>query len=168
MLISVWITVLCSSDLAGVDFAMLTLAFAQVSWSIVFQGSEVTNGDDGLLGIWPSAWASGIVAFFYVALAVAAAGIFVIRHVVFAPFGYGLRATRDSLLRSAAIGIDAKRQQLVAFVFAGAMAGLAGGLFAFSKGSIFPDAMSIPRSLDRKSTRLNSSHSCAPRMPPSA
>src|SRR3546814_6225742 len=57
-------------------------------------------------------------------------------------------ATRDSLLRSAAIGIDAKRQQLVAFVFAGAMAGLAGGLFAFSKGSIFPDEMSIPRSFD--------------------
>src|SRR3546814_7743688 len=105
-------------------------------------------------------------AFYDVAVAVAAAGIFVIRHFVFAPFGYGLRATRDSLLRSAAIGIDAKRQQLVAFVFAGALAGLAGGLFAFSKGSIFPDEMSIPRSfdallmvlLDRKSTRLHSSH----------
>src|SRR3546814_18305905 len=69
--------------LSGVYFAMLTLAFAQVAWSIVFQWSEVTNGADGLLGIWPSAWASGIVAFYYVALAVAAAGIFVILHLLF-------------------------------------------------------------------------------------
>jgi len=134
--------------LSGVYFAMLTLAFAQVAWSVVFQWSEVTNGDDGLLGIWPAAWASGSVVFYYVALTVAAAGIFLIRRVVFSPFGYGLRATRDSLLRSAAIGIAAKRQQLAAFVFAGAMAGLAGGLFAFSKGSVFPDEMSIPRSFD--------------------
>jgi branched-chain amino acid transport system permease protein len=134
--------------LSGVYFAMLTLAFAQVAWSVVFQWSEVTNGDDGLLGIWPAAWASGTVVFYYVALTVAAAGIFLIRRVVFAPFGYGLRATRDSMLRSAAIGIDIKRQQLVAFVFAGAMAGLAGGLFAFSKGSVFPDEMAIPRSFD--------------------
>jgi branched-chain amino acid transport system permease protein len=134
--------------LSGVYFAMLTLAFAQVAWSIVFQWSDVTNGDDGLLGIWPAAWASGTVTFYYVALVVAAAGIFIIRRVVFAPFGYGLRATRDSVLRAAAIGIDIKRQQLVAFVFAGALAGLAGGLFAFSKGSVFPDEMSIPRSFD--------------------
>jgi len=134
--------------LSGVYFAMLTLAFAQVAWSVVFQWSEVTNGDDGLLGIWPAAWASGTVAYYYVALAVVGAGLFLIRRVIFAPFGYGLRATRDSLLRSAAIGIEVKRQQLVAFVFAGAMAGLAGGLFAFSKGSVFPDEMSIPRSFD--------------------
>ncbi len=134
--------------LSGVYFAMLTLAFAQVAWSVVFQWGEVTNGDDGLLGIWPAAWASGTVAFYYVALAVTAAGIFLIRRVIFAPFGYGLRATRDSMLRSAAIGIDVKRQQLAAFIFAGAMAGLAGGLFAFSKGSVFPDEMSIPRSFD--------------------
>ncbi|MEO3431336.1 ABC transporter permease [Pelagibius sp. CAU 1746] len=134
--------------LTGVYFAMLTLAFAQVAWSVVFQWSDVTNGDDGLLGIWPAAWASGSVAYYYIAFVVALAGIFLIRRVVFAPFGYGLRATRDSALRAAAIGIDIKRQQLAAFVFAGVMAGLAGGLFAFSKGSVFPDEMSIPRSFD--------------------
>lgn len=134
--------------LSGVYFAMLTLAFAQVAWSIVFQWSDVTNGDDGLLGIWPSAWASGTLVFYFLALVIAVGGIFLIRRVIFAPFGYGLRATRDSTLRAAAIGIDIKRQQLVAFVFAGAMAGLAGALFVFSKGSVFPDEMSIPRSFD--------------------
>ena len=134
--------------LSGVYFAMLTLAFAQVAWSIVFQWSELTNGDDGLLGIWPSSWASGTLVFYYLAAVLSVGGIFLIRRVVFAPFGYGLRATRDSNLRAAAIGIDIKRQQLGAFIFAGAMAGLAGGLFAFSKGSVFPDEMSIARSFD--------------------
>ena len=44
--------------LSGVYLAMLTLAFAQIAWSVVFQWYEVTGGDDGLLGVWPSEWAS--------------------------------------------------------------------------------------------------------------
>src|SRR3546814_20449600 len=79
--------------LSGVYFAILTLAFAQVAWSIVFQWSEVTNGDDGLLGIWTSAWASDIVAFYLVAPAVAAAVILILRHDVLAPSGDGPRQT---------------------------------------------------------------------------
>ena len=64
------------------------------------------------------------------------------------PFGYAMRACRDSLLQSASIGIDVQRQQWFAFAFSGALAGLAGGLFVFSKGSVFPEEMSIPRSFD--------------------
>ncbi len=134
--------------LSGVYFAMLTLAFAQVGWSIVFQWSDVTNGDDGILGIWPAAWAQGPTVFYYLTLVLSVGGIIAIRRVIMTPFGYALRAVRDSGLRSAAIGIDERRQQLAAFAFAGAMAGLAGGLFVFSKGSVFPDEMSITRSFD--------------------
>lgn len=134
--------------LRGVYFAMLTLAFAQVGWSIVFQWSDVTNGDDGLLGIWPSSWASDQMIFFYLVLLICTAGILFIRHVLFSPFGYGLRATRDSAQRSEAIGINTSRQQWAAFVFAGTMAGQAGALYVFSKGSVFPDEMSIQRSFD--------------------
>ena len=36
--------------LSGVYFAMLTLAFAQIAWSIVFQWRGLTGGDDGLPG----------------------------------------------------------------------------------------------------------------------
>ena len=64
------------------------------------------------------------------------------------PFGYALRAARDAPLRAAAIGIDVRRTQWVAFALAGAFAGLAGGLFVFSKGSISPEALAIPRSVD--------------------
>lgn len=134
--------------LSGVYLAMLTLAFAQVAWSIVFQWGAATGGDDGILGIWPSAWASDRMAFYYLTVIVGIGGIMVLRHVLFSPFGYAVRACRDSAVRSASIGIEVQRQRWFAFAFSGAMAGLAGGLYVFSKGSVFPDEMSIPRSFD--------------------
>ena len=134
--------------LTGVYLAMLTLAFAQVGWSIVFQWGEVTGGDDGILGIWPSEWASDRLAFYYLSVLASAGGILALQYVLHSPFGYAMRACRDSVVRSASIGIDVQRQQWFAFAFSGALAGLAGGLFVFSKGSVFPDEMSIPRSFD--------------------
>jgi branched-chain amino acid transport system permease protein len=47
-----------------------------------------------------------------------------------------------------AMGIDVRATQWVAFAVAGAFAGLAGGVYAFSKGSISPEALAIPRSVD--------------------
>ena len=134
--------------LTGVYLAMLTLAFAQVGWSIVFQWGEVTGGDDGILGVWPSEWASDRLAFYYLSVLACIGGILALQYVLYSPFGYAMRACRDSLLRSASIGIDVQRQQWFSFAFSGALAGLAGGLFVFSKGSVFPDEMSIPRSFD--------------------
>ena len=134
--------------LSGVYFAMLTLAFAQIAWSVAFQWTGVTGGDNGILGIWPPGWASGPRAFYWLTLGASALGIAALRAVVFSPFGYALRAVRDSTLRSEAIGIDRKSVQWVAFVIGGAAAGLAGGLFAFLKGSVFPDALGIPLSVD--------------------
>jgi branched-chain amino acid transport system permease protein len=134
--------------LSGVYLAMLTMAFAQVAWSIVFQWDAVTGGDDGILGIWPSAWASDRMAYYYLTIIAGVGGILILRHVLFTPFGYAMRAVRDSALRSASIGINVSRQQWLAFAFSGFMAGIAGGLFVFSKGSVFPDEMAIPRSFD--------------------
>ncbi|MEO1456402.1 MAG: hypothetical protein AAFV49_02400 [Pseudomonadota bacterium] len=134
--------------LTGVYFAMLTLAFSQLLWSLAFQWVEVTGGDDGLVGIWPSAWASGTVVFYYLTLVLGAGGVLLLRHAAHAPFGYALRAGRDSAVRAEATGIDVKRVQWAAFGFAGMMAGLAGGLFVFSKGSIFPTELEIARSFD--------------------
>ena len=134
--------------LTGVYLAMLTLAFAQVGWSIVFQWGEVTGGDDGILGIWPSEWASDRLAFYYLSVLACTGGVLALQYVLHTPFGYAMRACRDSVVRSASIGIDVQRQQWFAFAFSGVLAGLAGGLFVFSKGSVFPDEMSIPRSFD--------------------
>ncbi len=134
--------------LTGIYMAMLTLAFAQIAWSAAFQWIDFTGGDNGILGVWPSDWASEPLVFYYFALAVCAATIWALRHVVFSPFGYTLRATRDSALRAAAIGVDVTRHRWMAFTLAGAAAGVAGGFFAFSKGSVFPDVLFVSTSVD--------------------
>jgi len=127
---------------------MLTLAFAQISWSIVFQWDELTAGSNGLVGVWPSMWLSGKPAYYYLTLALCGAGIALLWRALFSPFGYVLRAGRDSPLRAEAIGIDLRAFQWAAFVLAGTLAGLAGVVFAFSKGSISPSSISIAQSTD--------------------
>ena len=134
--------------LTGVYFAMLTLAFSQLLWSLAFQWGDVTRGDDGLVNIWPSAWASSTMVYFYLTLVICVGGILFLRRAAHSPFGYALRASRDSARQAEATGIDTKRVQWAAFALAGAMAGLAGGLFVFSKGSVFPNELEIVRSFD--------------------
>ncbi|WP_206453954.1 ABC transporter permease [Aurantimonas marina] len=134
--------------LSGVYFAMLTLAFSQLVWSLVFQWGEVTGGDDGLVNIWPAQWLSDTTAYYYFTLLFGVGGIIFLRHMTHSPFGYALRACRDSARQAAATGINVKTVQWVAFAIAGALAGLAGGLFVFSKGSIFPNELEIAKSFD--------------------
>jgi branched-chain amino acid transport system permease protein len=135
-------------QLSGVYFAMLTLAFAQIVWSVAFQWVSVTGGDNGILGVWPEKWAASPSHFYWLSLGIAALAVAGLRMIVFSPFGFALRATRDSPLRSEAIGIDGKRIQWTAFVIAGTVAGIAGALFAYLKGSVFPDSLGISLSVD--------------------
>ena len=134
--------------LSGVYLAMLTLAFAQIAWSVVFQWYDFTGGDNGILGTWPAAWASSPKAYYLLTLALGVTTLWILRRAVFAPFGFTLRAARDSFVRAEALGIDVRRVQWQAFIVAGAAAGLAGGLYAFLKGSVFPTVMAIPVSVD--------------------
>jgi ABC-type branched-subunit amino acid transport system permease subunit len=134
--------------LSGVYLAMLTLAFAQIVWSIVFQWEDVTGGSNGILGIWPSPPFDGLSAYFLLTLALVVAGVLVLRRILFAPLGYAMRCGRDSPLRAEAIGIDVKKVHWITFSIAGAVCGVAGGIFAFAKGSISPETISISRSID--------------------
>jgi len=134
--------------LSGVYLAMLTLAFAQIVWSVAFQWDAFTGGSNGLIGVWPSAWLASRTAYYYLTLGACLAGIAILWRVLYSPFGYALRASRDSPLRAGAIGIDVRAQQWAAFALAGLAAGIAGALYAFSKGSISPETLSVPRSVD--------------------
>ena len=75
-------------------------------------------------------------------------GLWALRRMLFSPFGYAMRAGRDSPLRADAIGIAVPRVQWAAFTIAGTVAGLAGALYAFSKGSISPESLSVGKSVD--------------------
>lgn len=119
-------------------FALLTLAFGMLVYTLVFQAREITGGSDGY-----NLYELGTVSlggrdlllglpevFYYITLIVVAAGVVVLRAVVGSPFGQVLRSMRDNTERVTFLGLPVRRYQYKAFVIAGAMAGLAGGLIA--------------------------------------
>jgi branched-chain amino acid transport system permease protein len=134
--------------LSGTYMAMLTLAFAQIVWSIVFQWDAVTGGSNGIVGVWPPEILSNRDYFYWTTLAICGAGVLLCWWIVYTPFGYALRASRDSAVKALAIGLSVKRLQWAGFALAGALAGVAGAVYAYSKGSISPDVSAIPRSVD--------------------
>jgi branched-chain amino acid transport system permease protein len=134
--------------LSGVYLAMLTLAFAQIVWAGVFQWEGFTGGSNGVIGVWPPPPFDKAWIFFVMTLLLAIAAVLLLRRFLFAPFGYAMRAGRDCTLRAEAIGIDVKRVHWLAFAVAGCVCGVAGGLFAFAKGSISPETISVGRSID--------------------
>jgi len=134
--------------LAGVYLAMLTLAFAQIVWSVVFQWDDITGGSNGLVGVWPSERFASKTAYYYLTLVLVCASVYALRRMLFSPFGYAMRAGRDSPLRAEAIGIDVVKTQWAGFAIAGLLCGLAGALYAFAKGTISPEAISVGRSVD--------------------
>jgi branched-chain amino acid transport system permease protein len=129
-------------------FAMLSLAFAQIVFTVIFKWKALTGGDDGLLDVWPPAWLKSPATFYYFTLVVVGVSVLALRAVVDSPFGYALRSVRENPLRARFIGIDVRRHQLVAFVISGAFSGLAGGLFAFYNGSVFPDFAYFTKSFE--------------------
>ena len=133
---------------AGIYLAMLTLALAQLTWAAAQQWVGLTGGDNGILGVWPTAPFAAPMAFYALTAGLCGLGLLALARVAGAPFGYALRACRDSQLRADAIGIDAARARWLGFALAGLFAGLAGALYAFLKGSVFPDVLSLATSVD--------------------
>jgi branched-chain amino acid transport system permease protein len=134
--------------LSSIYFAMLTLAFAQIAYAIVHQWYDVTGGDNGLLGVWPARWLAAPLRYYYFALLACGGGIALLALVGRSPFGLTLRAARDHARRAEAVGINVRAHQWIAFVVAGLFGGLAGGTFVFLKGSVFPDTLAVPMSVE--------------------
>ncbi|HKZ05867.1 MAG TPA: ABC transporter permease [Methylomirabilota bacterium] len=133
--------------LTSIYFAMLTLAFAQIVYAVVHQWDEVTGGDNGLLSVWPSPWLAAPLRYYFLALTATAVGLWLLARVAASPFGLALRAARDHPRRAEAVGIDIRSHQHVAFVVAAFVAGLGGAVFVFLKGSVFPNSVDAPMSV---------------------
>jgi len=134
--------------LSGVPLTMLTLALAQITWAVAWQWDAVTGGSNGLTGVWPPEALAGSARFYWLVLFLVAAGLLALRRALFAPLGWALRAARDSGARAEAVGLHVRGVRWAAFTLAGLFAGLAGALFAFSKGGVAPDVLSVNRSVD--------------------
>jgi branched-chain amino acid transport system permease protein len=90
--------------LSGVYLAMLTLAFAQITWSIAYQWDNVTGGSNGLIGIWPSAFLTDRMHYYLFTLLVVAIALAALVRIGRSPFGFALRGVRDSAQRATAFG----------------------------------------------------------------
>jgi branched-chain amino acid transport system permease protein len=124
--------------LTGIYFAILSLAFGELLFYIVFSWYSFTKGDDGIQGLMPPfVFKSGVI-YYYFTFAVVGITALLLRKISRSPFGYTLRMLRDNQNRTAFLGIDIRRVMLLNFVIAGAFAGLAGALWGPFQRSVSP------------------------------
>ncbi|CAG9187015.1 MULTISPECIES: branched-chain amino acid ABC transporter permease [Burkholderiaceae] len=136
-----------SVRVTGMYFAMLTLAFGQLVFTLVLGWYTFTGGDDGLPVALPD-WMLSARNYYYFSLVIVALCIWLIYRVTKSPFGVALGAIRDNRQRAAYIGLSVRRLELQAFVVAAAFAGVAGGLRAPLQQMAFPGLLNWSQSAD--------------------
>jgi len=134
--------------LTGVYFSILTLAFAQLMFSVFQQSYTLTGGDLGILDIQPPAFLVAVNNYYYFTLVMVGFSIWLLWRILHSPFGRTLHASRDSVVRTQFIGINVRRYRLAAFVIAGVFASLAGALFAPFNRAVAPFLVSWVKSSD--------------------
>lgn len=128
----------------GLVFAMLTLAVAQALYTLVVQVNTF-GSENGLYGITANSL-FGInlldaANLWYFEVICAAIGVGALWVVWRSPFGRTLNAIREDGVRATYLGINVRRSRAGAFVIAGAGAGLAGALFAYTNQVTTPDEL---------------------------
>jgi len=124
---------------SAVYFALLTLAFSQIIWTVVYEWYPVTGGDDGLVAVPIPDWFFEINNCYYFMLAVVTVCLFAIWKIVNSPFGLTLQAIRENPNRVEFIGVNVKRYQLASFVISSVFLGIAGSMVTVFSGSAFPN-----------------------------
>jgi branched-chain amino acid transport system permease protein len=136
---------------SGIYFIMITLAFSQMLYYLGISIEEF-GGDDGMRiktpSRFPLADLADPVVFYYVALVLMLAAVYLVHRIVNSRFGMTLRAAKSNEARTRAIGFSPYPYRLAAFVIAGAMCGLAGMLYANHTRYITPDLASWQQSGD--------------------
>ncbi|MBM4339419.1 MAG: branched-chain amino acid ABC transporter permease [Deltaproteobacteria bacterium] len=124
--------------LKGIYFSILTLAFGQLIFVIIFKWHNFTGGDDGIQGVFPPGILKIPIVYYYFILVVFIISAFILWRIVNSPFGHTLKAMRENPERTEFLGIHIARYQLITFVIAAAFAGLAGALWAPFYRSVAP------------------------------
>ena len=126
--------------LTDIYFAMLTLAFSMLVWAIAFKWRSVTGGDDGFVGVDVPSFIDGRVPFFYFTLTVVTISCAMLWLICHSAFGQTLIAVRENLTRAGFIGVNTRMMRGVAFVIAGAFAGVAGAIFAMYNRGVYTES----------------------------
>ena len=124
--------------LRGIYFAVLTLAFGQLIFFIVFKWHNFTGGDDGIQGVFPPALLKSPIVYYYFILIVFLLSAFILWRILESPFGQTIKSMRENSERTEFLGINIARYQLITFVVAAALAGLAGAIWVPFYRSVAP------------------------------
>lgn len=128
-------------------FAMLTLCFGMMIYSLAWKWRAMTGGDDGLVGIprapleIPGIFSidmTSMINYYYFVLIVCLLAMIVLYRIVNSPFGLTLQGIRDSESRIAFAGVSVRKFRLIAFTIAGLYAGLAGALLPPLENTVTP------------------------------
>lgn len=134
----------------GFAFALLTVAFGMMFFTVVWKMRSITNGDDGMFGLSRPAISIGplvlgqmnnISTAYYFTLFVVAVSFILTRQIIRSPFGAVLESIRENPERAAFIGINVRKYKLLGWLLACGLAGVAGVLFTCLKGSVSPSMM---------------------------
>jgi branched-chain amino acid transport system ATP-binding protein/branched-chain amino acid transport system permease protein len=128
-------------------FAITTLGFATIVTQVALAWQSVTGGGVGVPGPqfpWPftSQW-----GFYYFCFGLAAICTWMTHNIAASRFGRALTAIRDAEVAAEASGIAKPKLLATVFLFSGAVAGIAGGLFASLQSYITPDAFTLDLSV---------------------
>ena len=127
-------------------FAMLTLAFGMMVFSLIWNMRSVTGGDDGLVGIMRAPLSLGFFSipiikpkyYYFLVLFFLAVSVFLIHRIHRSPFGLVLAGIRENDRRVEFAGVSLKNYRLGAFIISGTFAGLAGALGTLLESNTSP------------------------------
>ncbi len=129
-------------------FALLTLAFSQLFYTIASNWYDFTNGANGIFGpMIPAAIAMPQQGLWFI-LGVAFVALLLLWTITISPFGLTLQAIRENPQRVEALGVNLYRHQLYAFVLSGAFCALGGALFVVNNQSAYPELLNWTQSGD--------------------
>ena len=124
--------------LTGIYFAILSLAFGELLFFIVFSWYGFTGGDDGIQRLLPPPFFRDATNYYYLTLLIVIVCMVLLWRIAQSPFGYILRAMRDNQQRTRFLGINVRLYMWLNFVLAGAFAGVAGALWGPFTRSVAP------------------------------
>lgn len=135
--------------MTGLFFLVMTLVFSQVLWGLSHRWGSLTGGYLGLHGIpRPFDALESELTFYYVALGVFLVSGILMYRLVRSPFGLTLRGIKESELRMRTSGYNVWLHKYIVFVIAGAFAGVAGVLYAYSAQFISPTVLGVETSFE--------------------
>jgi branched-chain amino acid transport system permease protein len=127
--------------LSKLYFGMLQLSLGSLVWVIVFRWYSFTGGDDGIHGITVPDLIAGTKGAYYFTLIITVLSMAVLYRILKSPFGSALQGIRDNPIRSAMLGVNVRRHQLLTLVIVAYFAGVAGTLFVIVDNTVFPEML---------------------------